>query len=169
MGAKAAAQAPQWDMRGRRVRWGNVARLGAGAAAVIGLVAVVPSLLGSPEPPPPEPDVGLTFPAEPTPPVKKEDPYEKPEPKESQSKESEPKHPEPGGTAKPPAGPNRHRDHADGGRGGQKQEDDGLPAAAPSPVPPPSSPPAPTPAPAPPPPPSEPAPLGSAAEEEFGL
>jgi hypothetical protein len=71
-GAKPAVLRPRRSMRGRRIRWGNVARLGAVVAIALGAVAALPSLLADPEPPPPEPDVGLAMPAEPPEPLVKE-------------------------------------------------------------------------------------------------
>ena len=43
-----------------RIRWENVAKLGAGGAACVALVAALPGLLRRPEPPPLEPDVGFS-------------------------------------------------------------------------------------------------------------
>jgi hypothetical protein len=54
-------------MRGRRVRWGNVVRLGAGVAVAGAVIVALPSLLAEPAPPTPEPDVGLAVPSEPSP------------------------------------------------------------------------------------------------------
>jgi hypothetical protein len=42
-----------------RIRWENVAKLGAGGAACVALVAALPGLLRRPEPPPLDPDVGF--------------------------------------------------------------------------------------------------------------
>src|SRR6476620_5737950 len=42
-----------------RIRWENVAKLGAGGAACVALVAALPGLLRRPEPPPLETDVGF--------------------------------------------------------------------------------------------------------------
>src|SRR3954449_2382809 len=45
--------------KGTRIRWQNVAKLGAGIVACIALVAGLPALLESPKPPPLPADVGL--------------------------------------------------------------------------------------------------------------
>jgi hypothetical protein len=42
-----------------RIRWENVAKLGAGGAACLALAAALPGMLRRPEPPPLEPDVGF--------------------------------------------------------------------------------------------------------------
>ncbi len=46
-------------MRNARIRWANVAKIGAVAAAIGGIAISLPTVLGSPDPPAPPPDVGL--------------------------------------------------------------------------------------------------------------
>src|SRR4051794_11706244 len=53
--------------KGTRIRWQNVAKLGAGIVACIALVAGLPALLERPKPPPLPADVGLMHVAAPSP------------------------------------------------------------------------------------------------------
>ena len=64
VGGEHSLPIPYPHMNGRQIRWGNLGKLVALVGSILVSIAILPSLLSPPAPPPLEPDIGLPLPQE---------------------------------------------------------------------------------------------------------